>query len=155
MRFAGNVIWFVFGGAITAIFWLMGALVFAISITGLPLTRSAIEMAKMSAWPFGREVVHIRELDGKGFTAGTALTGTIGLIFNILWACTFGITLFLSYIVLGVIYCITLIGIPLGLQCFKLAAISLWPVGRRVVTAELAHAARTDAANRTLTAYRA
>jgi len=154
MRFAGNVIWFVFGGAVTALFWLIGAAVFAVTIIGLPLTRSAIEMAKMSAWPFGKEVVHIRDLDRKGVTAGTAITGTIGFIFNVLWACTFGIALFLSYLVLGVIYCITIIGIPFGLQCFKLAGISLWPVGRRVVTTELANAARNDAATRALAAYR-
>ncbi|MGI2032040.1 YccF family protein [Rhizobium panacihumi] len=155
MRFAGNVIWFVFGGAVTALIWLVGAVVFAVSIIGLPLTRSAIEMAKMSAWPFGREVVHIRELDGKRLSAGTAMTGTIGFIFNVIWACTFGIALFLSYLLLGAVYCLTLIGIPLGLQCFKLAGISLWPVGRRVVTKELAYAARTDAASRSLAAYRA
>ena len=154
MRFAGNVIWFVFGGAITALFWLLGAIVFAITIIGLPLTRAAIEMAKMSAWPFGKEVVHIRELDEKGLTAGTAITGTIGFVFNVLWACTFGIVLFLSYLALGIIYCITIIGIPFGFQCFKLAGISLWPVGRRVVTIELASAIRADRATKALSGYR-
>lgn len=91
MRFAGNVIWFIFGGAVTALFWLLGAVVFALSIIGLPLTRSAIEMAKLSAWPFGREVVHVRELDGRELDFETATTGTIGFLFNILWAVTFGI----------------------------------------------------------------
>ena len=154
LRFAGNVIWFVFGGAVTALFWLAGAAVFAITIVGLPLTRAAIEMAKMSTWPFGKEVVHIRDLDQKGVTAGTAITGAIGFLFNILWAFTFGIFLFLSYLVLGVVYCVTIIGIPFGLQCFKLAGISLWPVGRRVVTVELATAARNNAATRALAGYR-
>ena len=84
MRFAGNVIWFVLGGGITALVWLVGAAVFAASIVGLPLTRAAIEMAKMSAWPFGREVVHIRDLDQKDLSATTAATGTIGFVFNLL-----------------------------------------------------------------------
>ncbi|CAM3300974.1 Inner membrane component domain-containing protein [Paracoccus aminovorans] len=66
MRFAGNVIWFVLGGWYTGLLWLIGAAVFAISIIGLPLTRAAIEMARMSAWPFGEEVVHVRDLDRKG-----------------------------------------------------------------------------------------
>lgn len=65
MRFVGNTIWFVFGGAILAVIWLLGAVVFAVSIVGLPLTRAAIEMAKISAFPFGKTVVHVRELDGK------------------------------------------------------------------------------------------
>ena len=152
MRFAGNVIWFILGGAIIALIWLIGAVVFAISIVGLPLTRAAIEMAKLSAWPFGKEVVHVRELDGR---EGNALTGTIGFIFNLLWACTFGIVLCLSYIFFGILNCLTLIGIPFGLQAFKLAGISLWPVGRRVVSAELAHEARTVNARDQLARYRA
>ena len=154
MRFVGNVIWFVFGGAILALVWLLGAVVFAISIVGLPLTRAALEMAKMSAFPFGKTVVHVRELDGKELSATTAATGTIGFIFNILWAFTFGITLFFGYIIAGIFNCLTIIGIPFGLQAFKLAAISLWPVGRRVVSLELADAARNRNALKQLDAIR-
>lgn len=154
MRFAGNVIWFVLGGAITALIWLIGAAVFAISIIGLPLTRAAIEMAKLSAWPFGKDVVHVRELDNRELSAGTAFTGTIGFIFNVLWAVTFGVVLFLAYLVYGLLFCCTIIGIPFGLQCFKLAGISLWPVGRRVVSREVADLARTSNAERQLARYR-
>lgn len=154
MRFAGNVIWFVLGGGLIAIVWLIGAVVFAISILGLPLTRAAVEMAKLSAWPFGREVVHVRELDGSGVTAVTAVTGTIGFIANVVWALTFGLVLFAFYLVAGVLNCLTLIGIPLGLQAFKLAGISLWPVGRRVVTVELAQVAREHAAHERFAQYR-
>ena len=154
MRFAGNVIWFVLGGWYTALLWLIGAAVFAISIIGLPLTIAALQMASLSAWPFGREVVHIRELDGKGLSATTAMTGTVGFIVNVIWACTFGWVLFLAYLVGGVLTCLTLIGIPLGLQAFKLAGISLWPVGRRVVTVELATLARQEAAKEKFEKYR-
>lgn len=154
MRFAGNVIWFVFGGAVLALIWLLGAAVFAVSIIGLPLTRAAIEMAKMSAFPFGKDVVHVRELDRKGVTATTATTGTIGFIFNVLWACTFGIVLFFSYIIAGIINCITIIGIPFGIQSFKLAGISFWPVGRRVVSIELAKAVREENARMQLQTMR-
>ena len=108
----------------------------------------------MSAFPFGKDVVHVRELDGKGVSAGTALTGTIGFIVNILWACTFGVLLFLSYLIAGVINCITIIGIPFGIQAFKLAGISFWPVGRRVVTKELALAARQKSAEEKLKSLR-
>lgn len=80
MRFVGNVIWFVFGGAVLALIWLLGAVIFAVSIVGLPLTRSALEMAKMSAFPFGKTVVHVRELDGRVLSATTAATGTIRFI---------------------------------------------------------------------------
>lgn len=154
MRFAGNVIWFVLGGWYIALIWLVGAAVFGISIIGIPLTIAALQMASLSAWPFGREVVHIRELDGKGISATTAVTGTIGFVVNVIWACTFGWVLFLSYLLAGVLCCLTLIGIPLGLQAFKLAGISFWPVGRRVVTAELATLARQEAAREKFAKYR-
>ncbi len=155
MRFAGNVIWFVFGGAITGLLWLVGAAVFAVTIVGLPLTRAALEMAKMSAFPFGKDVVHVRELDARGLDATTAATGTIGFIFNVLWALTFGLLLFISYIISGILCCLTLIGFPFGLQAFKLAGLSLWPVGRRVVPLELAQAARQTNAQDRLAKMRA
>ncbi|WP_293797821.1 YccF family protein [uncultured Bosea sp.] len=140
------MIWFVLGGAITGLIWLIGAVVFAISIVGLPLSRAALEMAKMSAFPFGKDVVHIRELDGKGLTLTTGATGTLGFIANVVWACTFGLILFISYIIAGIINCLTIIGIPFGIQSFKLAGLSFWPVGRRVVSRELAAVARQHAA---------
>lgn len=154
MRFAGNVIWFVLGGWYIALIWLIGAVVFAISIIGLPLTRAAIEMAKMSAWPFGKEVVHVRDLDRKTLSARTAATGTIGFVFNVLWACSFGIVLFLTYVFAGILCCLTLIGIPFGLQSFKLAGISFWPVGRRVVPVEAATLLRQERAADLVAGYR-
>ena len=114
----------------------------AITIIGLPLTRAAFQIAKMSAFPFGKEIVHVRELDGKGLTAATAVTGTVGLIVNIVWLFTFGWVLFISHVVAGLIACVFIITIPFGIQSVKLAALSLWPVGRRVVTVEEARVAR-------------
>ncbi len=154
MHFAGNVIWFVFGGAVIALFWLIGAALFALSIVGLPIARAAIEMAKLSAFPFGKDVVHVRELDAKGLTTTTAITGTVGFIANLVWAATFGTILFFSYLVAGVLNCVTIIGIPFGLQSFKLAGISFWPVGRRVVSVELANVARKENAKAQLAQIR-
>ncbi len=155
MRYTGNIIWFVFGGWFISLVWLIGAALFALSVIGLPLTRAAIEIAKMSAFPFGKDVIRIRELNGKRFNATSALSGTAGLILNILWVCTFGWILFLSYIFAGIIQCATIIGIPFGFQAFKLAGISFWPVGCRVVTKELAQLARTQNASDKLAKLRA
>jgi uncharacterized membrane protein YccF (DUF307 family) len=155
MRFVGNAIWFVFGGAILALIWLIGAGLFAISIIGLPVARASLEIAKMSAFPFGKDVVHVRELDAKGLSTVTAVTGTIGFLANIVWALTFGWVLFLGHIIAGVLNCITIIGIPFGIQSFKLAGISLWPVGRRVVSVELAKLAREENAKLVLQRMRA
>lgn len=146
MRTAGNVLWFVLFGWHIALTWLVAGLIFAITIIGLPLTRSALEMAKMSAFPFGKEIVHIRDIDQKELSPKTMMTGTVGFIFNLLWAVTFGILLFCYYILAGVLACLTILLIPFGLQCFKLAAISIWPVGRRVVSNEVAGLVRHDKA---------
>ncbi|UVC08986.1 YccF family protein [Rhizobium sp. TH2] len=154
MRFLGNVIWFVLGGGVIALLWLIGALAFAISIIGLPLSRAAFEMAKMSAFPFGKEVVHVREIDQKGVNVVTATTGTIGFVANVIWLFTFGLSLALAYILAGILCCVTIVAIPFGIQAFKLAAISLWPVGRRVVTKEMAQAIRIGNAQAQLSAAR-
>lgn len=154
MRTAGNVIWFVLFGWHIALTWLVAGLIFAITIIGLPLTRAALEMAKMSAFPFGKEIVHIRDIDQKEVSSLTVMTGTVGFIFNILWAITFGVLLFFYYIVAGVLACLTILLIPFGLQCFKLAAISIWPVGRRVVSKEVAELVRQEKAATYITKHR-
>lgn len=154
MRGTGNVIWFVFLGWHLALAWLIAGAVFAISIVGLPLTRAAFEMAKISAFPFGKAIVHVRDLDQKGLTSRTAATGTIGFIFNVLWMLTFGWVLFLYYLVAGVLACFTILLIPFGLQAFKLAAISFWPVGRRVVPAEVAEIIYGEKAGNLISKYR-
>jgi uncharacterized membrane protein YccF (DUF307 family) len=143
MRYAGNIIWFVLGGWYTALLWLVGALVFAVSIIGLPFTRTAIEMAKLSAFPFGMDVVHIRDLD---LQEETPVEGLIGFLLNLVWACTFGIVLFFAYLIAGVLACSTILLIPFGLQSFKLAALALFPVGMRVVPVEVADMIREEKA---------
>lgn len=150
LRFVGNVIWFVFcGGAVLALMWLLGAVIFALSIIGIPVSRAAFEMAKMSAFPFGKDVVHVRELDGKELSVVTATTGTIGFVANLIWIVTFGVWLFVGHLLAGILAFLTIIGIPFGLQSFKLAGLSLWPVGKRVVSIDIAKAlAQRNAGNR-------
>lgn len=55
---------------------------------------------------------------------------TIG---NILWFIFAGVWLALGYALAGLVMCITIIGIPFGVQAFKLAAFTLWPFGKTVV----------------------
>lgn len=141
MRLLGNILWFVFGGWYTSLTWLLGALLFALTIIGLPLTRSAIEMAKLSAFPFGKEIVHVNDLKGIRGPVNSGALGLLEIILNLIWAFTFGITLFFMHLFAGLLCCLTIVLIPFGLQSFKLAVLSLWPVGRRVVTKEEAQSA--------------
>ncbi|MEE9387648.1 MAG: YccF family protein [Paracoccaceae bacterium] len=153
MRLAGCVTWFVLAGWALALIWFLGGVVFALSVIGLPLARSAMEMTQLSAWPFGRDVVHIRDLDQKQRNRLTATSGTIGLVANLIWAASFGSLLFIAYLLAGIVSCLTIIGIPFGIQAFKLAGVSFWPVGWRVVSVELAEIVRTRKARDQLAGY--
>ena len=114
-------------------------------IITLPLTRSCWEITKLSLLPYGNEAVHVDELE-PGAKSGVMNAG--GTLLNILWFVLFGWWLCLTHIMAGIAQCITIIGIPVGIANFKIAAIALWPVGRRVVPVEVARAAREANARR-------
>ena len=123
MNFLGNLIWLIFGGIIIAIEYLIGSIILMITIVGIPFGLQTLKMASLSLWPFGRDtVVHSRA------------SGCLYIIMNIIWLLTGGIWIAITHAVLGVILCITIIGIPFGLQHFKLTAIALSPFGRDIVS---------------------
>lgn len=148
MRTVLNILNFVLGGFATTLSWLLATLVSVVLIFTLPLTRSCWEITKLSLVPFGNEAVHVDELEPG---SKNALMNTGGTLLNILWLIFFGWWLCLMHIVAGIAQCITIIGIPVGIANFKIAAIALWPVGRRVVPVEVARAAREANARRRFT----
>jgi uncharacterized membrane protein YccF (DUF307 family) len=120
VRLVLNLLWFVFGGWISAALWLLAGVLLACTIIGLPWTPAAFRMAGFSAWPFGRDVVH-RD------------TGAASLLLNILWLIIAGWWLALHHLILAAALAVTIIGIPFAWQHVKLAAISLAPVGKAIV----------------------
>lgn len=146
MRTILNVLNFVLGGFATTLGWLFATLVSVLLIITLPLTRSCWEITKLSFIPYGNEAVHVDELYPED---KNSLANTGGTLLNIVWFVLFGWWLCIMHICVGITQCITLIGIPVGLANFKIAAIAVWPVGRRVVPVEVAQAARiANAQNR-------
>ncbi|MEX3021823.1 YccF domain-containing protein [Kluyvera sp. STS39-E] len=145
MRTVLNILNFVLGGFLTTLGWLLATLFSIVLIITLPLTRSCWEITKLSLLPYGNEAVHVDELD-PGAKSGIMNAG--GTLLNILWFVLFGWWLCLMHIVAGIAQCVTIIGIPVGIANFKIAAIALWPVGRRVVSVEVARAAREANARR-------
>ena len=133
MKTLGNLIWFIFSGWYIALTWIFGGILFALSIIGIPLFRSAIEMAKLSAFPFGKEVVDADKITEK---SSSAIMSVLVTLVNIIWLFTFGITLFFGYLFAGILMCIFIITIPFGLQALKLATLALWPVGKRVISSK-------------------
>lgn len=120
MRLVGNVIWILLGGIWIALGWLLLGVVFYITILGIPLGRQCFKMASLTLTPFGKVVSY----------GG----GSPSLIANIVWVVLAGIPMALAYAVAGVLNCITIIGIPFGIQSFKMAKLALLPFGSSVRT---------------------
>ncbi len=139
MRTVLNILNFILGGFLTTLSWLFATVVSIVFIFTLPLTRSCWEITKLSLLPYGNEAVHVDELEpGRK----NVLMNSGGTLLNIVWLIFFGWWLCVMHIMTGIAQCITIIGIPVGIANFKIAAIALWPVGRRVVSVEVAQAAR-------------
>lgn len=145
MRTVLNILNFVLGGFLTTLGWLIATLFSIVLIITLPLTRSCWEITKLSVLPYGNEAVHVDELEPG---AKSSVMNAGGTLLNIIWLVLFGWWLCLTHIMAGIAQCITIIGIPVGIANFKIAAIALWPVGRRVVPVEVARAAREANARR-------
>lgn len=125
MIFLVNLLWFICGGFLAWLGWMLAGAVLAITVVGLPWAFAAFRIAPFTAWPFGRTLVDARVV-GEGRIVGTGLA-------NVLWIIFAGFWLTLAHIVAGVSLCLTIIGIPFGLAHFKLAEVSWAPLGKRIV----------------------
>ena len=121
MRVLLNVIWLVFGGLLMAFGYAVVALVMFLLIITIPFGIASARIALFCLWPFGRTIVK------------RADAGAGSLIGNIVWFLLAGWWLAIGHVVTGVLMCLTIIGIPLGLANFKLIPISLTPFGREIV----------------------
>ncbi len=120
MKTIGNVLWLVICGLWLALGWMFWALIFAVTVVGLPFARQCLKLANFSLWPFGRTVV-------KDPTASK-----LGGIGAILWIIP-GVLMAIGYVISGALLCLTIIGIPFGIQAIKLAGLALQPFGKKVV----------------------
>ena len=146
MRTIGNLIWFIFGGVMMGLAWCFFGLLAFISIVGIPWGRSCFVIAKFSFFPFGKEAIARSELT-QSEDIGTSSFGVIG---NIIWFIFAGLWLAIGHVLSAVACFVTIIGIPFALQHLKLAGISIAPIGRTIVTKEVAAAARADNATATV-----
>ncbi len=122
MRTIGNLLWLILGGIWLALGYLLGGLVMCVTIIGIPFGIQAFKMAGLVLWPFGRTVV-----------ARPDAGGVAEVIFNVIWLVLVGWGIFVAHIVSGLVLCLTIIGIPFGIQSFKLSVLALWPFGREIV----------------------
>ena len=123
-----NVFWLVFGGLLLAIGWVFAGVLMCVLIITIPFGIQAFKIASFALWPFGRTLVKRPERNT-----------VLSIIGNVIWLIP-GIFLALGHLFAGIVLCITIIGIPLGIANFKLAGVSLVPFGREVVPVEIADA---------------
>ena len=124
MNTLGNFLWFIFGGLFSGILWMLAGLIWCITIIGIPIGLQCFKFASLAMWPFGKEIVY-----GNGM---------FSLLVNVIWIVFFGLemavaNLIILWMLAGLIWCITIIGIPFGKQFFKLAQLSLMPFGAQIV----------------------
>jgi uncharacterized membrane protein YccF (DUF307 family) len=122
MTLIGNLIWLIFGGLIIALEYFIASIFLMITIIGIPFGIQTIKLAALAFWPFGWTIV-----------ADPPETGCLSLIMNVLWIFLGGIWIALTHVMFGVLLYITILGIPFGMQHFKLAALALTPFGKRIV----------------------
>ena len=115
MRLIGNALWIVFGGLLSALGWILAGCLWCVSIIGIPVGLQCFKLASISLNPFGKEIRYEGE--------------AVSFLLNVVWFLVSGWLLSLGNFLLGLILCITIIGIPFGKQCFKIAKLSLRPFG--------------------------
>ncbi len=121
MKTLGNILWFIFGGFIGGLVWILVGLLWCITIIGIPVGKQCFKFASLSFWPFGKDIVYSDNM--------------FSIIINVIWILLFGWEMALGYLVIGCIWCVTIIGIPFGLQFFKLAKLAIMPLGADIVVA--------------------
>lgn len=150
MRTILNFLWFILGAVLMGLAWWLAGIVAYITIIGIPWGKACFVMGKFSFFPFGKEAISRRELN-QADDIGTGALGTLG---NVIWFIFAGIWLALGHVACAIANFVTIIGIPFGIQHLKLAGIALAPIGKTVVSKEVAAAARNATANATVAGLR-
>ena len=122
MKILGNIIWVLFGGFFVALEYFVSSIGLFITIIGIPFGIQTLKLGVLALWPFGSLVVDIPHS-----------SGWLSFLMNGIWFFIGGVWIFLSHLLFGVIFCITIIGIPFGLQHFKLARLAITPFGHDVL----------------------
>lgn len=121
MKTIGNIIWVLFGGIFIAIEYFVASILLFITIIGIPFGIQTLKLAFVALWPFGKDI----KKESESFSL---LSG----VMNIIWFFIGGFWISLTHLFFGVIFSITIIGLPFGLQHFKLSKLALMPFGRDI-----------------------
>ena len=118
MGLLGNILWLLLGGIISGTLWLIFGLLWCVTIIGIPIGIQCFKFARLTYAPFGKDVKYKWSIPS--------------IVLNILWIVLSGVPLAIVSFIIGTILCITIIGIPFGLQHYKIAKLALAPFGTSV-----------------------
>lgn len=121
MKFLGNILWLILGGLLVAIYYWIVGLLTCVTIIGIPFGIQLIKMGTFALWPFGHEV-----------TSAPNDSGCLAIIMNVIWLLIGGVEIAMIHLTFGAVLCVTIIGIPFGLQHFKMAFLALVPFGKQI-----------------------
>ncbi|MDR1517390.1 MAG: YccF domain-containing protein [Dysgonamonadaceae bacterium] len=122
MKTLGNIVWLVFGGIFIAIEYVVSSVAMMVTIVGIPFGLQTLKLAEVALLPFDKKIV----------PSATA-SGCLSLIMNVVWFFVGGIPIVLTHLLFGVLFFISIVGIPFGLQHFKLMRLAFCPFGKRIV----------------------
>ena len=121
MNFIGNVLWFILGGFLVALIYFVVGLLMCLTIVGIPFGVQLFKLGIYALWPFGHELIN-----------GPNEPGCLSTVMNLLWILLGWWGIAAIHLVCGLICCVTIIGIPWGLQHFKMAIGSFFPFGKQI-----------------------
>ena len=121
MKFLGNLIWLILGGLLVALMYFVSGLLICITIIGIPFGIQLCKLGSYALWPFGHELVDRPNEPG-----------CVSIVMNLLWILLGWWEIALVHLVCGLIFCITIVGIPFGIQHFKMALNSIFPFGKEI-----------------------
>lgn len=121
MKILGNIIWLLLGGIVIALIYYIVGLVMCVTIIGIPFGVQLFKLGTYALWPFGHELVF-----------RPAEPGCLSTVMNLIWILLGWWEIAILHLVFGLLFCITIIGIPWGVQHFKMAFNSLFPFGKEI-----------------------
>lgn len=122
MKFLGNILWLVLGGLVVALYYWIVGLVTCLTIIGIPFGVQLIKMGTFALFPFGHDV-----------QPGPNDSGCLAILMNVIWILIGGVEIAMLHLFFGLLCCISIVGIPFGLQHFKMAFLALVPFGKVIV----------------------
>jgi len=121
MSLFGNIIWLIFGGIFIFCGYVIGGIALCMTIIGIPWGFQCFKLAIYALLPFGSDT---RRTD--------ANDSSLNLLMNIIWLIFGGLWVAISHLIWGLLLSITIIGLPFGLQHFKMMRLAFTPFGRQI-----------------------